>query len=256
MTIEIRGITHRYGETLALEDVNLDVAAGEVVGYLGPNGAGKSTTVKLLLGLMAPTTGTIRVAGIDIARDPIEVRRRVGYLPEIASLFEGLTPLEHALFSGRIRGLDDATIERRTHATLAAFDLTDRMHDPIRGFSKGMRQKVSILLATLHAPQVLLLDEPLSGLDAGAARILKELVRGFAHRGAAVLYCSHVLDVVERVCDRAAILDHGRIVALGTIEELRSRTSETTLEAVFQSVVESIGDPAERASSILAELSS
>ncbi len=254
MTIEVEGLSHRYGDFQALDDVTFQVASGEVLGYLGPNGAGKSTTVQTLLGLLDPMKGSVRVAGIDVRMDPVEVRRRVGYLPEIASLYEGLTPLEHALFVGRLRSIPDETIERRMRAIFRAFELEDRLEGAIRGFSKGMRQKTSIALALLHDPKVLLFDEPLSGLDAASAQLLKELIRGLAKRGAAVLYSSHVLDVVERVCDRAVILDHGKIVAQGTIAELRAKSRETTLEAVFQSVVDPEGDPAARASRIIAEI--
>ncbi len=236
MTIEARSLVMQFGDVRALDGVSFEVAAGEVFGYLGPNGAGKSTTIKLLLGLLAPTSGVARVAGIDVAADPVGVRERIGYVPEVLSLYDALTAEEHISFVGRLRRLDEATIARRSEALLATFELTDRAREPIRTFSKGMRQKVALALAFLHRPEVLILDEPLSGLDATAALILKDVIRGTAARGSAVLYASHVLDVVERVCDRAMILNRGKTVAVGTIAELREKTKGTTLEEVFRRV--------------------
>lgn len=253
MTIEVKGLSHRYGDLVALDAVSFRVEAGEVFGYLGPNGAGKSTTVRILLGLQAPSAGTVAIAGIDALADPVGARERIGYLAEIVQLYEALTPEEHLQFVGRLRGLADDVIARRTAALLAAFDLAERAREPIRGFSKGMRQKVGLALALLHKPPVLVLDEPLSGLDATAALILKDVIRGLANQGAAVLYCSHVLDVVERLCDRAMILNKGRTVAVGSIEELRAQTQGTTLDEVFRSVATEI-DPAERARELLAAL--
>jgi ABC-2 type transport system ATP-binding protein len=254
MSLRVSALAHRYGAEPALRGVSFEVKKGEVLGYLGPNGAGKSTTIKCLLGLIRADEGEIRVAGIDVRQDAVEVRRRVGYLPEIAALYEGLTPVEHARFIGRLRGLADDAIEKRLDALLGAFELTERRHDPVREFSKGMRQKVGLSLALLHGPDVLLLDEPLSGLDATAARIVKELVRGYAASGGAVLYCSHVLDVVERVCDRVVILDRGAIVAEGSVDELMRREGDRTLDSVFQRVVDRGRDPVEIARNVVAEL--
>ena len=255
MTISVQGLVHEFGELRALDGVSLHVRAGEVFGYLGPNGAGKSTTVKILLGLLQPKAGTVEVAGVDLAVDPLGVRERIGYLPEIISLYEALTPEEHLQFVARLRGMEADVIERRSRALFEAFDLTDRAREPIRTFSKGMRQKVALALAFVHRPPVLILDEPLAGLDATAALILKDLIRGFAERGTAVLYCSHVLDVVERVCDRAMILNKGKTVAEGTIEELRRQTANTSLDEVFRSVATET-DPAVLARGLLEALDS
>lgn len=254
MSIHVASLSHSYAGNPALRDVSFDVKPGEVLGYLGPNGAGKSTTIKCLLGLIEADAGEIAIGGIDVRIDPVEVRRRVGYLPEIAALYEGLSPQEHARFVGRLRGLDEAVIDRRLNVLLAAFDLTDRLEVPAREFSKGMRQKLGLALALLHGPDVLLLDEPLSGLDATAARVVKELVRGYAKSGGAVLYCSHVLDVVERVCDRVIILDKGIVVAQGGVDELMKRGSDATLDQVFQRVVERGRDPTTIATEVIQEL--
>lgn len=234
--IEVESLRREFPPVIALDGVSFRVGAGEVFGYLGPNGAGKSTTVKVLLGLLAPTSGRAVVDGVDVSADPVTVRERIGYLPEVLALYDALTPREHLRFVGRMRKLDEATIERRGSALLETFGLIERRDQPIRTFSKGMRQKVALSLAFLHRPRVLILDEPLAGLDATSALLLKDLIRGFAARGAAVLYCSHVLDVVEKVCDRALILNRGREVASGTIAELRERTKGTSLDEVFRRV--------------------
>ncbi|MBI4880783.1 MAG: ABC transporter ATP-binding protein [Planctomycetes bacterium] len=255
MAIEVAGLVHEYGDLRALDGVSFRVAEGEVFGCLGPNGAGKSTTVQILLGLLCPTAGRVLVAGIDVAEDPVAARAKIGYLPEVLCLYEALTPEEHVRFAGRLRGLEDAVIERRQRALFSAFDLAERAREPIRTLSKGMRQKVALALAFVHRPPVLLLDEPLAGLDATAALVLKDLIRGFAARGASILYCSHVLDVVERVCDRALILNRGRTAAAGTIEELRARTAGTTLEEVFRSLAAE-RDPTALAAEVLEVLDS
>lgn len=253
MTIEVEHLGHRYGDLVALDDVSFHVRPGEVFGYLGPNGAGKSTTVRILLGLMHPSSGTARVAGIDVARDPVAARAAVGYLPELVALYEGLTPNEHLDFVARVRRMDEGVAKRRGIALLEALGLAAWADEPVRSFSKGMRQRVGLALALLHRPPVLVLDEPLSGLDAQAALVLKEVLRGFASRGTAILYCSHVLDVVERVCDRAMILSKGKTVAHGSIAELRATTRGTSLEEVFRSVAAD-ADPTAIANTLLAAL--
>lgn len=254
MTLSVSSLCHSYDAQPALREVSFSLERGEVLGYLGPNGAGKSTTIKCLLGLLRADSGEIRVAGIDVREDPVEVRRRVGYLPEITALYDGLSPFEHARFIGRLRGMSDAAIEHRLEVLLEAFELKDRRDAPVREFSKGMRQKVGLSLALLHGPELLLLDEPLSGLDATAARMVKELVRRYAESGGSVLYCSHVLDVVERVCDRVVILDRGAIVAQGGVDEMLRREGDRTLDSVFQRVVDRGRDPTEIASKVVAEV--
>ena len=255
MTIEVTDLVHEYGDFRALDGVTFRVDPGEVFGYLGPNGAGKSTTVKVLLGLQRPTSGTVRIDGVDVAADPVAAREKVGYVPEVSALYEALTPTEHLQFCGRLRSMPESLIEARSSALLATFDLGERSDEPIRSFSKGMRQKVALALSLLHAPPVLILDEPLSGLDATSALTLREVIRGFASAGSAVLYSSHVLDVVERICDRAIILKEGKVVAHGAISELRAQTEGTSLSEVFRSVATE-RDPAERARELLDALAS
>ncbi|MFG0315866.1 MAG: ABC transporter ATP-binding protein [Planctomycetota bacterium JB042] len=255
MSIAVTSLSRTFGSLTALSSISFRVEPGEVFGYLGPNGAGKSTTVKILLGLLEPSSGEAVVDGVDVRRDPVTVRERIGYLPEVLALYDALTPTEHLRFAGRMRRMDEATIARRGEALLETFGLADRANHPIRTFSKGMRQKVSLALAFLHRPRVLILDEPLAGLDATSALLLKDLIRGFAAKGAAVLYCSHVLDVVEKVCDRAMILNRGRTVAEGTIAALREQTKGTSLDEVFRKVAVE-RDPAALARQLLEALDS
>jgi len=236
--LTIHDLTHVYPNgTRALESVTLEVPRG-MFGLLGANGAGKSTTVKILTGLLSPFEGEARVAGLDPRRDPVAVKRRIGYVPENAVLFETMTVAELLLLVGRLRGISEPVIRARAEEFLAVFDLEGRLGHRIATLSKGMRQKVLLTSALMHDPEVLFLDEPLSGLDAGATILVKELVRRLAARGRTIFYCSHVLDVVERVCDRIAIVDQGRIVAAGTLEELAAQRGTASLERILTSVTQ------------------
>ena len=208
-------------------------------GYLGPNGAGKSTTVKILTGTLRATSGVADVAGFDVAEQPLEVKTRIGYVPETGSMYQMLSVMEYLTLVGTLHHMEPADIAERSVKMLQLFCIGDSANNRIDTLSKGMRQKVVLSAAMLHDPEVLLFDEPLSGLDANAARTVKEIVRGLANHGKTVLYCSHVLDVVERLCDRVIILDHGSIVADGTPQELMSATNRKTLETVFRAVTSS-----------------
>lgn len=231
--IEVRGLHKSYGERVVLDGIDLAVPAGTILGYIGPNGSGKSTTVRVLCGLTQAWRGDVRVAGHDPREEPLAVKRAVGYVPENAVLYESLTVAEHLLFVGRMHALADELVMHRADELLAVFDLAGRLGDRISTLSKGMRQKLLVTSALLHAPPVLVVDEPLSGLDVHAAILMKDLLRGLAREGRTVFYCSHVMDVVQRVCDEIAILHQGRIAARGTYEELAERTREASLERVF-----------------------
>jgi ABC-2 type transport system ATP-binding protein len=252
-SIRVTSLSKRFGDKVVLSGVDLAIEAGQVFGYVGPNGAGKSTTVKILVGMLQDFEGDVRVAGIDVAKDPLEVKRIIGYVPENAQLYESLTPAEYLEFVARLHELDEPTLQRRALALLEAFDLGTRAHTRIGTLSKGMRQKVLLASALIHDPQVLVLDEPLSGLDVRSMIVVKELIRGFADSGRTVLYCSHVMDVVERVCDRIAILDRGAIVAAGSFEELAAIAQQSSLEQVFRKLTGG-GDEAEQATRILAAI--
>ncbi len=251
----IAGLTRRHGDLVAVRDLDLQVRAGEIHALLGPNGAGKTTTIHCTVGLLTPTSGRITVDGHDTVTDAMAARRRLAYVPEVASLYEALTPHEFLQLKGRLFGLDEPTIETRAARLLAGFELTGRAHDPMFGFSKGMLQKVSLSAALLTRPRLLVLDEPHSGLDATASLVLKELLREFARRGGAVLLCSHVLDLVETIADRVTLLDRGEVVAAGTLAELRASAgggSAQRLEELFRNLT-AAADPVARAREILGE---
>jgi ABC-2 type transport system ATP-binding protein len=234
--IRVEQLTKTYGETEALRSVSFEIPAGQLCGYLGPNGAGKSTTIKILTGVLRPTAGRATVAGFDVADQPLEVKRRIGYVPEVGAVYPTLSVNEYFALVGALHHLEPAEIAARGQRMLELFQIADAANQRLDTLSKGMRQKVVLATALLHDPEVLLLDEPLSGLDANAARTVKEIVRGLAERGKTVLYTSHVLDVVERLCDRVIILDHGQIVADGSPAELMQSTQRQTLEVVFRSL--------------------
>ena len=246
-------LSREYGPKLALVDLNLRVDPGEILGFLGPNGAGKSTTVKILTGMIRPTTGRALVAGVDIVERPIEAKARIGYVPETAALYDGLTAAEYLELVACLHHLDRKTAETRRGELLEVFGLDADRHQRMTEFSKGMRQKVLIAAALIHRPDVLFLDEPLDGLDANAAMIVKEVLKQLAAQGKTILFCSHILDVVERMCTRIVIVNAGRQIAGGTAEDIRQATGTATLEGAFSHLT-GIRDVARVASDFLAAL--
>lgn len=225
----------RYSGFAAVDDVSFTIRPGEILGYVGPNGAGKSTTVKMIIGLVEPTDGSILFDGRSIAHDLAGFQRRLGYVPEEPNLYPFLSGREYLQLAGRLRGLRRRALESKINEFLHIFSLWDDRDSPVSEYSKGMRQKILLSAALLHNPQVLILDEPLSGLDANTMIAVRELLRGLAAAGKTILYCSHVLDVMEKVCSRVVILRKGQIVADDTIEHLRQRMEQTSLEGVFVS---------------------
>jgi len=229
------GASKSYGAQRALAPLELELARGEVLGLLGPNGAGKTTAVRILCGLLEPDAGSVSIDGVELARDPLEARRRYAFVPDGAPLYAALSAREHLQLVGRLHGLGEQEIERRGNALLQNLGLQERARDAISTYSRGMRQKLALALALLPRPPLLVLDEPLTGLDAQSAATIKEVLRRWADQGGGVLYTSHLLDIVERVADRIAILDRGELVACGTLDELRARAGERgNLERVFQ----------------------
>jgi ABC-2 type transport system ATP-binding protein len=233
--LEAIDLVKRFGAVEALRGVSFRVEPGEILGYLGPNGAGKSTTVKLFTGLQRPSGGTARVGGFDIVQQPLQAKRLLGLVPETGALFEALTPLEYLRFVGGLYELEPKPCERRARELLEYLVLDPgAWNRRMTGFSKGMKQRVVIAAAVLHAPQVMLFDEPLNGLDVEATVRVKALIADAAARGATILYCSHLLDVVERICSRIVILAAGRIQVDGKLSEILARFPGATLETVFQ----------------------
>lgn len=251
---EFSRVRRTYGDFVALEGLDLEVRQGEVLGLVGPNGAGKTTTLRILCGLLEPTSGSVRIGGRDVRREPVAAKRELAFVPEGAPLYPNLSPLAHLSLVGGLHGLPAVEIEGEGARLLAALDLAERAHDPVGTFSRGMRQKVAVACALLPRPPLLVLDEPLSGLDAPSAAMLKAMLRGWAERGGAVLYTSHLLDVVERVCHRVAILAQGELMAVGTLDELRAQAGagSQTLEQVFATLARS-DDPAARALELLGD---
>ncbi|MEP0842587.1 MAG: ABC transporter ATP-binding protein [Phycisphaerae bacterium] len=242
--IRIEGLTKRYGQKEVLRGIDLQIMPGQVLGYIGPNGAGKSTTVKILVGMLPEFEGRAMVCGFDVAEKPLEVKRRIGYVPESAALYEALTPMEYLRFIGRLYRMETPEIERRAREMLALFGLADEVDHRMSTFSKGMKQKVLITAGMIHNPEVLFLDEPLSGLDANSVVTVKEIIRRLAGHGKTIFYCSHVMDVVERVCDRIVIISGGRIIADGSFEELQARSKGASLERIFTQLTSSGGHEA------------
>lgn len=235
--IDILHLSKQYGDTLAVNDLSLEIESGEIFALLGPNGAGKSSTVKVLTGLSRPSTGTVRIAGFDVVEEALEVKKRIGYVPENAILYESLTADEYLDLAGTLRHIDRKKLAEQREELFTLFELTKQDRKKLLSeFSKGMKQKVLLIAALIHNPEVLILDEPLSGLDANAALIFKEVLRKFAHGSASnktIFFCSHVLDVVERLCDRIAIMNHGQLIAIGTPQELLEESGEASLERAF-----------------------
>jgi ABC-2 type transport system ATP-binding protein len=210
--LQARGLTKRYGGLLALDRVNFDLHPGEIVGYLGPNGSGKSTTVNLVVGLLEPTAGTISLSGISASEDPIAYKRGIGYVPEEPSLYAHLTASDYLMLVGRLRRMPSRTLETRIPELLRLLQLHDSRYKSMTAFSKGMRQRVLVASALLHNPQLLVLDEPFSGLDVNAGLLLRTLLRMLANEGRMIFFSTHRFDMVEKLCSRVIVLSAGRMV--------------------------------------------
>ena len=245
--IAASALTRTFGDFTAVDHVDLAVEPGQFFGFLGPNGAGKSTTIKMLTGLLAPTAGTIQILGQDLFADPLEVKRHIGVVPEGMALFGKLTATEYLHFVGRMYGLDKETTLRRTTELLDFMQLSGETRKLVTDFSHGMQKKLALAAAVIHGPKVLFLDEPFEGVDAIAAGMLKSMLTGMINRGATIFLTTHVLEIVERLCSHVAIISKGRLVANGSLEDLRAGVASTlpgaeqeqrlTLEEIFLSIV-------------------
>ena len=248
--ISTRGLTRRFGEFTAVDDVTFNVAPGQFFGFLGPNGAGKSTTIKMLTGLLEPTSGEIEILGRRFTAGSLDLKRQMGVVPEGMALLGRLTASEYLRFVGRMYGLDRETTNRRTDELLDFMQLANEPKKLVTDFSHGMQKKLALAAAVIHGPKVLFLDEPFEGVDAIAAGTLKTMLQGMIHRGATIFLTSHVLEIVERLCSHVAIIHKGRLVANGSLEELRAGVDtalagaglpesgkKLTLEEIFLNVV-------------------
>jgi len=235
--IQCESLTKKFGRFTAVDKVTFDVANGEVFGLLGPNGAGKTTTLRLLSTVLKPTSGTATVAGHDLMREPQKVRASIGVLPEDTGLYDRLTPTEHLLYYGRLHGIPEDELTRRANKLLHSMELSERANAKVGDFSKGMRQKVALLRAFIHDPPVLLLDEPTAGLDVMSARSIHAFVERFRREGKAIVISTHNMTEAQKLCDRVAIIDRARIVAVGTVDELQARTRQKDLESIFVQLV-------------------
>jgi ABC-2 type transport system ATP-binding protein len=233
--VELKGVVKRYTEILAVNQVDLTIKTGEIFGLLGPNGSGKSTTMKMLLGLVQPDSGSVTVLGIDVQKDPVAVKKLVGYVPEALHLYEFLTGIEYLDFVGDIYGIQTAEKKNRVDEYLKAFQLEGREGDMINSYSEGMKQKIALISAFLHRPRLLILDEPLNALDPRSARIVKDFVQELKTQGVTTIISTHVLEIAQALCDRVAIMNQGKLLALGNMNELRrmSRLPDSGLEDIF-----------------------
>jgi ABC-2 type transport system ATP-binding protein len=249
-------LSRRFGDFTAVVDVNLQVAPGQFFGFLGPNGAGKSTTIKMLTGLLSPTSGSIQILGLDFATHALEVKRQIGVVPEGLALFGRLTAAEYLRFAGQMYGLDRATTLQRSEELLDFMNLSSQTTKLIADFSHGMQKKLALAAAVIHGPRILFLDEPFEGVDAIAAGTLKQMLQGMIARGATIFLTSHVLEIVERLCTHVAIINQGRLIANGSLEQLRAGVdtpagsedgaTRMTLEEIF---IRTIGQQAGESSS-------
>ncbi|MFN0120170.1 MAG: ABC transporter ATP-binding protein [Blastocatellia bacterium] len=234
--VRVHDLSRRFGDFTAVDNISLVVEKGSFFGFLGPNGAGKSTTIRMLTGLLAPSSGRIEIQGLDLQRDALDVKRQIGVVPEDLNLFERLTGAEYLTFAGRMYGLDRNLVRQRTAELLRLMELEDKPGTLLAEYSHGMRKKICLAAALIHNPQVLFLDEPFEGVDAVAAKTIKNLLERMRETGVTIFLTSHILEIVERLCTEIAIINRGRIVAAGSIRELQYQ-GEDNLEDFFVRLV-------------------
>ncbi|MFC4803517.1 ABC transporter ATP-binding protein [Filifactor villosus] len=231
--LKVRGLNKSYEDKQVLHDLNFEVERGEIVGYIGPNGSGKSTTIKIILSLISDHTGEIEIFGEKIGGDSTDYKRRIGYVPEMSMIYESLTPAEYFSFLSRIYGMDTNDYLDRAQTMLKIFGVEEHIQQRMESFSKGMKQKVSIVSSMLHNPDILFLDEPLNGLDANSVAIFKDVVSSLAKKGKTVFYSSHIMEVVQKVSSRIILLKEGYIIADGTMKDLEEHSEDKSLESIF-----------------------
>jgi len=230
--ISIKNLRMNYGDNTVLNGINLEIPRGQIIGYIGTNGAGKSTTIKIMLGILEGYEGTVEILGQDISNGSIEYKKKIGYVPELADIYENLTAYEYISFLGGIYELDGKKLIERATKLMGLFQM-DALYSRISSYSKGMKQKLLIICSLIHNPDILFFDEPLSGLDANSVMVFKEVMSTLARSGKTIFYSSHIMDVVEKVSDRILLLNNGEIVADGSFEELKNNQKESSLEEIF-----------------------
>jgi len=231
--LEVERLSKYFGEVKAVHDLSFSVRNGEVFGLLGPNGAGKTTTIKTIIGLIDPTDGRVRVDGINVIEQPLEVKKRIGYVPENCALYENLTAREYLQLVGNLHHLPEEKISSQIEKLMANLDLTDAIDRRMTGYSKGMKQKILLTSALLHNPALIILDEPFSGLDSNSAAVFKQLITQLSESGKTVIFSSHVLEVVEKLCERLVIIHEGMKLAEGDVTEIMAQAGETSLDKAF-----------------------
>ena len=234
--IDIKYLKKQYSGTYVLKGINLSFEKGTIVGYIGPNGAGKSTTIKILTGIIDDFMGDVSIMGMDIRKDTIAIKEKIGYIPENAVLYDVLTPNEYLNFVGALYNMDEYSIKKRSADLLHLFDLDTKSNMRMNSFSKGMKQKVLLISGLMHNPEVIFFDEPLSGLDANAVILVKEILSQLKAAGKTIFYSSHIMDVVEKICDRIVIISNGEIIADGTFQSLKNSSHQGSLENIFTSL--------------------
>ena len=234
--IQISNLKKQYSGNYVLKGIDCSIDAGQIVGYIGPNGAGKSTTIKILCGILSDFEGEVNVLGMNVRENPIEIKQKIGYIPEQAALYEVLSPMEYLNFVGKLHQLQDAEINTKSNELLKLFELGDKADQRMNGFSKGMKQKVLLISGLMHNPEIIFLDEPLSGLDANAVILVKEILSQLKQAGKTIFYSSHIMDVVEKISDRIIIIDKGTVIADGSFEMLQQQASMGSLENIFTSL--------------------
>ena len=231
--LRVHQLKKQYSGNYVLKGIDLQINEPQIIGYIGPNGAGKSTTIKILSGIIDDFEGDAFVLGMDVRKKPLDIKKRIGYIPEQAALYDVLTPLEYLKFTGRLYQLEDAVIEKKSWELLRLFELGDKANERMNGFSKGMRQKVLLISGLMHNPEIIFLDEPLSGLDANAVILVKEILSQLKLAGKTLFYSSHIMDVVEKISDRIIIINKGEMIADGTFESLKANAEKGSLENIF-----------------------
>jgi ABC-2 type transport system ATP-binding protein len=231
--IEIRNLNKSYGSNQVLKDINLDIYKGDIIGYIGPNGAGKSTTVKIMLGLVGEYSGDIKILGNDIKDGDISYKSKIGYVPETAEMYENLTAREYLTFIGELYGMEYEEVNIKAERLMSLFNIKEVYDNRMTSYSKGMKQKVLIISSLLNDPDILFLDEPLSGMDANSVMVFKEVLAELAKEGKTIFYSSHIMEVVEKLSNRIILINDGGIVADGSFEELKSKSLSGSLESIF-----------------------